>query len=133
MKLVETLKEMPHSEDASVNQRFLVAILQKISIKTDSIPILVDLKVIDWSIDFISRSLRPHGKESASELSSGLIFALDFDSALLANVLHAKTTQIQMQEDQHRDSTAKIITNLLNLINNPKMPTSVLMHLLISL
>jgi len=57
MKLVETLKAMPASEDANVNKRFLIAILQKISIKTDSIPILVDLRIIDWSVNFIERSL----------------------------------------------------------------------------
>lgn len=37
---------MKASEDGGVNQRFLIAILQKVSIKSDSIPILVDLKLI---------------------------------------------------------------------------------------
>jgi hypothetical protein len=92
MTLVEILKSMTPRDDGSVNQRFLIAILQKISIKPESVPILYDLKLVDWSVDFIQRTVtKPVKAEQA--LTSGVIFALDFDSALLANVLHAKTTQ----------------------------------------
>ena len=53
MQLIEILKQMNHNEDGSVNQRFLIAILQKISIKSDSIPILVDLKVIRFILELV--------------------------------------------------------------------------------
>jgi hypothetical protein len=133
MKLVEMLKAMPISEDASVNKRFLIAILQKISIKTDSIPILVDLKLIDWSISFIERSLIPPKADPKEALNSGLTFALDFNSALLANVIHSKATQSTLLEPRNQENTACVINNLLSLIDNTRMPTSVLMHLLICL
>lgn len=57
MMLIEILKQTPQNEDGSVNQRFLIAILQKVSIKSESVPILFDLKIIDWSLDFITRVL----------------------------------------------------------------------------
>lgn len=38
-------------------QRFLIAILQKCSIKKELIPIYVELKMIDWSVNMIKRSL----------------------------------------------------------------------------
>ena len=57
MSLIEILKQMSPNEDGSVNQRFLIAILQKISIKSDSIPILVDLKVIEHILKIVTRSM----------------------------------------------------------------------------
>jgi len=44
--LIHILKSIPANEDGSVNQRFLVAILQKVSIKSDSIPILFDMHLV---------------------------------------------------------------------------------------
>jgi hypothetical protein len=38
-------------------QRFLVAILQKCSIKKELIPIYVELKMVDWCVAMIKRSL----------------------------------------------------------------------------
>ena len=132
--MIEILKSMPTKEDGSVNQRFLIAILQKISIKTDSVPILFDLKVVEWSLDFISRVITvKQGAKQEQQLSNGVIFALDFDSALLANILHAKTTSVSLQLPASRESTIALINKLLGLIQKKNLPTSVLMHLLICL
>ena len=92
MVLIEILKSMTPKDDGCVNQRFLIAILQKISIKTESVPILFDLKVVDWSLDFLTRVITKPVKGETT-MTTGVVFSLDFDSALLANVLHAKTTQ----------------------------------------
>ena len=89
MSLIEILKQMKPTEDGSVNQRFLIAILQKISIKSDSIPILVDLKLIQYILDLVSRAM-------TKEIDGGLTFALDFSTALLANILHAQTTHTHL-------------------------------------
>lgn len=128
--LVEILKSIPAKEDGSVNQRFLIAILQKISIKTEAVPILFDLKMIDWSVDFITRAVSKPVKSEAL-MSPGIIFALDFDSALLANVLHAKSTSNTLAAT--REFTTGLIMRLLSLITRKNLPTSVLMHLLICL
>lgn len=132
MTLIEILKGMNTKEDGSPNQRFLIAILQKVSIKTEAVPILFDLKIVDWSLDFIARVLaKPVNGEAV--MSTGVIFALDFDSALLANVLHAKTTHSRLLMPQNRDFTIGLINRLLALIQKKNLPTSVLMHLLICL
>ena len=73
---------MPAADDGCVNQRFLVAILQKVSIKTDSIPILVDMHLIEYILEMTSRAMK-------KEIGPGLTFALDFGTALVANILHA--------------------------------------------
>jgi hypothetical protein len=52
------------------------------SIKQETIPVLVDLGVIDFIIGLVKRSLTKKVH----------VFSLDFATALLANILHAKTT-----------------------------------------
>lgn len=102
------------------------------SIKVEAIPILFELKIVDWSLDFIARVLaKPVNGEAV--MSAGVIFTLDFDSALLANVLHAKTTHSRLLLPQSRDFTIGLINRLLSLIQKKNLPTSVLMHLLICL
>jgi len=78
-RIIDILKEQ---EDGSVNQRFCVAILQKISIKEDTIPVFLEQGLIDWILSLTERSTK---KEVH-------IFSLDFASALLANMLHASQT-----------------------------------------
>ena len=78
-RIIDILKEQ---EDGGVNQRFCVAILQKISIKEDTIAVFLEQGLIDWILSLIERSTQ---KEVH-------IFSLDFSSALLANMLHATTT-----------------------------------------
>ena len=78
-KVIDILQE---EEDGSVNQRFCIAILQKISIKEDTVIYLVKQRIIDFVVNMIQRS-----QEKTIH-----VFSLDFSSALLANILHAKDT-----------------------------------------
>ena len=73
---------MPPKDDGNVAHRFCIAIIQKMSIKQETVPVLVDLNMIDYIIGLVKRSLTK--KVHA--------FSLDFATALLANILHAKTT-----------------------------------------
>ena len=79
------MTQVAETQDGTVNQRFLVAILQKVSIKSDSIPILVDMRMIQFILELVQRAM-------AKEIDAGLTFALDFGTALLANILHAQST-----------------------------------------
>ena len=92
--LIQIMTQVSESEDGTVNQRFLVAILQKVSIKSDSIPILVDMCMIQFILDLVQRAM-------SKEIDAGLTFALDFGTALLANILHAQSTIDFMLEQQN--------------------------------
>lgn len=78
-KILEIMKAQ---EDGSVIQRFCIAILQKMSVKEDTIPIYMKFGVVDWIIKLLQRS----------RISEIHIFCLDFASALLANILHSNIT-----------------------------------------
>jgi len=71
-------------EFGSVNHRFVMAILQKISIKIETIPIYLELKIPELILAFI--------KSCLASKHPGVHFSMDFGSALLANILHAKST-----------------------------------------
>ena len=116
-KIIDILKEQ---EDGSVTQRFCIAILQKMSAKEDLVDLLVKNKMIDWIIKLIERS-------TSKEIHT---FSLDFGSALLANILHVNTTLDFLEKDP--SFTKNIMQRLLTLIRE-SIPTSVLMHILISL
>jgi hypothetical protein len=116
-KIIDILQD---EEDGSVNQRFCVAILQKISIKEDTVIHMVKLGIIDWIMDLVKRSLKREVH----------VFSLDFSSALLANILHAKETNEYL--DQNKHIVSKLLITMISLIRE-KVPTSVLMHLLICL
>ena len=116
-RIIDILKEQ---DDGSVNQRFCVAILQKISIKEDTILVFVEQGMTDWTVALIERSLK-HDVH---------IFSLDFASALMANVLHATCTHDYLLKNSNYTKT--LMLKLLKLVRE-KIPTSVLMHLLISL
>ena len=116
-KVVEILEK---EEDGSVNQRFCIAILQKVSIKEDTIPFLVKRGLITWIVKLVGRSLE-------NEIH---VFSLDFASALLANILHAKSSSEHLSKD--KKYVTKLLEMMLKLIKD-KIPTSVLMHLLICL
>lgn len=119
--IIEKIIEIIESEeDGSVNQRFCVAILQKVSIKEDTVPFLVKKGMISWIVKLIGRSLE---KEVH-------VFSLDFASALLANILHAKATAEELVKD--KKFVTKLLETMLKQIRD-KIPTSVLMHLLICL
>lgn len=114
-KIIEILEE---EEDGSVNQRFWVAILQKVSIKEDTVPFLVKKGMVGWIVQLVGRSLE----------SKVHVFCLDFASALLANILHAKSTAESLCKD--KKFVSKLLETMLKQIRD-KIPTSVLMHLLI--
>ena len=113
-------------QDGSVNQRFCVAILQKISIKEDTITVFLDKKahgcdIVQWILSLIERSVK----------SDIHIFSLDFSSALLANILHAQSTITTLAPS----TVTGILNRILGMLQvpHPQQPTSVLMHLLICL
>jgi hypothetical protein len=76
--------------------------------------------MIDWIIQLIERSTK---KEVH-------IFSLDFSSALMANMLHAASTHEYLTKNPN--VTKNLMIKLLGLLK-AKIPTSVLMHLLICL
>jgi hypothetical protein len=76
--------------------------------------------MIDWTVALIEKSIK---KEVH-------IFSLDFSSALMANVLHATSTHEYFTKNTQ--FTKNLMVKLLKMIRD-KVPTSVLMHLLICL
>ncbi len=76
--------------------------------------------IIDWIVNLIRRSLK-------KEIH---VFSLDFGSALLANILHAKATNDYMVDKG--EMVKDLLSTMLELIR-AKIPTSVLMHMLICL
>lgn len=117
VRIIDIIKDQ---EDGSVNQRFCIAILQKVSIKEDTIPIFLEQGLIDWILALIEKCSR---KEVH-------IFSLDFASALLANILHAGSTHDYLKKNPK--VIKSLIGRLLKMLKE-KIPTSVLMHLLICL
>ena len=78
--------------------------------------------LIEWILNLVERA----GKRELH------IFSLDFATALLANILHASSTQDYLLKVAGSPYTRGLITKLLKLLKE-KIPTSVLMHLLICL
>lgn len=87
-KIIEIMK---NQEDGSVIQRFCIAILQKMSVKEDTISIFMKMGLIDWIIKLLQRS----------RISEVHIFCLDFASALLANILHSNITLDYLEKNTH--------------------------------
>ncbi len=81
---------------------------------------MVKSGIIEWIVELVKRSLK-------KEIH---VFSLDFSSALLANILHAKETNDYLVTN--KATVGKLLTTMINLIKEP-LPTSVLMHLLICL
>lgn len=73
---------MRNQEDGTVIQRFCIAILQKMSVKEETIPVYMKQNIIEWIVKLLQRS----------RISDIHIFCLDFASALLANILHSNYT-----------------------------------------
>lgn len=112
-----------------MNQRFCIAILQKVSIKEETIPIFLKRSLTPRSDDLVEWILGLVDRSSRREIH---IFSLDFASALLANILHAPSTQDTLLKVNGTGYTKALITKLLKMLKD-KIPTSVLMHLLICL
>ena len=75
--LTKVIEIMKGTEDGQVLQRFCISILNKISIKEESIQIYLKYGVIDWVVKLLQRS----------RINSINSFCIDFSSALLANIL----------------------------------------------
>lgn len=118
--IIRVIQILNEQDDSHINQRFCIAILQKISIKEDTIPVFVDHQMIEWILNLIERS----------KTQTVHIFSLDFASALLANILHAASTCNYLDKNPKQ---IKLLMNKLLGILKEKIPTSVLMHLLICL
>lgn len=106
----------------SLIERFLIAILQKMSIKGVLTPVFVEQGVID----FLILRLEDHIKFGGEH-----IFFLDFSTALLANIFHCREC-IQWLLVNKKEALT-IANRLLGLLKEPKIPSSVLMHILMSL
>ena len=120
-KIVEKIIDiMKGTEDGQVLQRFCIAILQKMSVKEDTIKIYLNAGLIDWIIKLLKRS-------KANDIH---IFCLDFASALLANILHSNLTLDHLEKNQ---PLCKNLTETFLGMIKESIPTSVLMHILICL
>jgi len=116
-KIIDIMKGV---EDGQVIQRFCIAILQKMSVKEDTIPIYMKAGLIDWIIKLLQRS----------RVNDIHIFCLDFASALLANILHSNIT---LDFLENNISVCKNLTETFLSMIKENIPTSVLMHILICL
>ena len=116
-KVIEIMKA---TEDGQVIQRFCIAILQKMSIKKETIEVYMKCGLIDWIIKMIQRS-------RTNEVHQ---FCLEFGSALLANIFRSN------QAMDFLETNASVYQNVaetfLSMIKE-KISTNVLMHLLVCL
>ncbi len=80
--LIKIIEIMKGTEDGQVLQRFCISILNKISIKEETIEVFLKYGIIDWVVKLLQRS----------KINSINSFCVDFSSALLANIIRSKTT-----------------------------------------
>ena len=104
ISLIQILKDLSKQRAAaanpianSVNTRFCIAIMQKMSIKSQLSPIFIENNVIDFILDRLEdhynsskKNINPNTKQPEGMQH---VFFLDFSTALLANILHSKITQ----------------------------------------
>jgi hypothetical protein len=91
-------------ETGCVAQRYCIAILQKLSIKDEIIPIYLKHDLIHWSIDLINKFLdyKIH------------IFCPEFASAMLANIIRTHSTVEYLEKNQKFTAQVKYI-NFINI------------------
>ena len=119
--IIEKIMDIVKStEDGQVTQRFAIAILQKMSIKENIIKIYLKNGLIDWINKLLERS-------RTNEVH---IFCLDFASALIANMLQCSFVLDFLEKNMV--PCKSLMENFLGMIKE-KIPTSVLMHILICL
>ena len=80
--LIKVIEIMKGTEDGQVLQRFCIAILNKMSIKEETMDIFLKYGIIDWIVKLLQRS----------RINTINSFCIDFSSALLANILRGKIT-----------------------------------------
>jgi len=90
------------------------------SVKETTIKIMFEEGMIQWVIKLLERSRH-------MEINK---FCLDFSTALLANILHSENTLEHLERSPKL--TKDIMVSSLSFLKE-KIPTSVLMHILISL
>ena len=90
------------------------------SVKEETIPVLVEHDMINWILKLLDKS-------KGTEIH---IFSLDFSSALLANILHCPSTLEKLE--QNPDFAKDIMLKLLQMLKE-NIPSTVLMHILICL
>ena len=118
--LIKVIEIMKGTEDGQVLQRFCISILNKISIKEESIQIFLKYGVIDWIIKLLQRS----------RINTINSFCIDFSSALLANILRSKTT---LEFLENNESFCKnLMETFLSMIGEDLSPT-LLKHFLMCL
>jgi hypothetical protein len=118
--LTKVIEIMKGTEDGQVLQRFCISILNKISIKEESIQIYLKYGVIDWVIKLLQRS----------RINSINSFCIDFSSALLANILRANPTLEFL--DNNNSVCRNLMETLLTMVGEVLSPTF-LKHLLMCL
>ena len=87
--LIKIIEIMKGTDDGQVLQRFCISILNKISIKEESIEFYLKYGIIDWIVKLLQRS-------RINNINS---FCIDFSSALLANILRSKITLIFLENN----------------------------------
>ena len=118
--LTKVIEIMKGTEDGQVLQRFCISILNKISIKEESIQIYLKYGVIDWVFKLLQRS----------RINSINSFCIDFSSALLANILRANPT---LEFLENNNSVCRnLMETLLTMVGEILSPTF-LKHLLMCL
>jgi hypothetical protein len=71
-----------------VTQRFCLAILQKLSLKDEVTPTLIEKDMLYWTIALLD-------KGGSANIH---VFCLDFASALLANMINTDSTIIMLEQ-----------------------------------
>lgn len=117
LKIIEIMKG---TEDGQVLQRFCISILNKISIKEESIQLYLKYGVIDWIVKLLQRS----------RINTINSFCIDFSSALLANILHSRTTLEFL--DNNNSVCRNLMETFLSMIGENISPT-LLKHFLMCL
>jgi hypothetical protein len=114
---------LKEQDNGSVTQRFCLAILQKCSVKESLMRAYWDNELIQWVLLLVKKSLN----------TKVHVFCLDFATAMLANVVHAKWTQEALAK--RPETVVQVIETVLRVVKEPpeKVEVSVLMHLLITL
>jgi hypothetical protein len=69
-------------DNGAVTQRFCLAILQKLSLKDEVTPELIEKDMIYWTINLLDKS----------NIQKIHVFCIDFASALLANMINTDST-----------------------------------------
>ena len=114
-------QEMP----GSVNQRFALGCLQKISLWNEaSSSLLIDGGLISWTVKEILERNILYGEYMHS-------YCLDFGSALISNLISSHYGLVYLES--HQQETEEIMKSLLEMITGENVASCVLIHLLISL